>query len=83
MVTRDVLKNEIDHVQDKYLGVLFKILKTFEIADEPDDLVEIEGKSRDNLIEFFKNSPLYNSGIELERDKDSGRKNSKWSSKKR
>jgi hypothetical protein len=73
MVTRETLKKEIDHVQDKYLGVLFKILKTFEIPDEFDGLVEIENKPRNNLVEFFENSPLYNSGIEVERDKDFGR----------
>ena len=73
MVTRETLKKEIDHVQDKYLGVLFKILKTFEIPDEPDGSLEIESKPRENLVEFFENSPLYNSGIELERDRDFGR----------
>jgi hypothetical protein len=29
MVTREALKQEIDHIQDKYRGVLFKIIKTF------------------------------------------------------
>jgi hypothetical protein len=69
MVTRETLKKEIDHVQDKYLGVLFKIIKTFEIPDESDGFVEIENEPQKNLVEFFENSPLYNSGIELERDK--------------
>lgn len=73
MVTRETLKHEIDHIQDKYLGVLFKIIKTFEIPDETDDPVETEDEPQENLLEFFENSPLYNSGIELERDKDFGR----------
>jgi hypothetical protein len=74
MVTRETLKKEIDYVQDKYLGVLFKIIKTFEIPDESDDgFIEIENEPQNNLVEFFENSPLYNSGIDLKRDKDFGR----------
>ena len=73
MVTRETLKKEIDNVQDQYLVVLFKIIKTFEIPDESDDFVEIENESQNSLVEFFENSPLYNSGIDLERDKDIGR----------
>ena len=72
MVTRETLKKEIDNVQDQYLGVLFKIIKTFEIPDESDDFVEIENEPQNSLVEFFENSPLYNSGIDLERDKDFG-----------
>jgi hypothetical protein len=73
MVTRETLKKEIDNVQDQYLGVLFKIIKTFEIPDESNDFVEIENDPQNSLVEFFENSPLYNSGIDLERDKDLGR----------
>ena len=73
MLTRETLKKEIDNVQDQYLGVLFKIIKTFEIPDESDDLLEIEAEPQNSLVEFFENSPLYNSGIDLERDKDFGR----------
>ena len=73
MITRETLKKEIDNVQDQYLVVLFKIIKTFEIPDELDDFVEIENEPQNSLVEFFENSPLYNSGIDLERDKDFGR----------
>jgi hypothetical protein len=73
MVTRETLKKEIDNVQDQYLVVLFKIIKTFEIPDESDDFVEIENEPQNSLVEFFENSPLYDSGIHLERDKDFGR----------
>jgi hypothetical protein len=68
MVTRETLKKEIDNVQDQYLAVLFKIIKTFEIPDESDDFVEIENEPQNFLVEFFENSPLYDSGINLERD---------------
>jgi len=73
MVTRETLKKEIDNVQDQYLVVLFKIIKTFEIPDESEDFVEIENEPQNSLVEFFENSPLYDSGINLERDKDFGR----------
>ena len=73
MVTREALKNEIDNVQAQYLGILFKIIKTFEIPDESQDIGEIENEPRNSLVEFFENSPLYDSGIELERNKDLGR----------
>lgn len=73
MVTRETLKKEIDNVQAKYLGVLFKIIKTFEIPDESEDFLETESEPQNSLVDFFKNSPLYNSGIDLERDKDLGR----------
>ena len=72
MVTRETLKKEIDNVQDQYLGVLLKIIKTFEIPDESDDFVEIETEPQNSLVEFFENSPLYDSGIDLERGKDLG-----------
>ncbi|MGD2086708.1 MAG: hypothetical protein PVH61_11025 [Candidatus Aminicenantes bacterium] len=73
MVTKETLKKEIDNVQDQYLVVLFKIIKTFEIPDESEDFVEIENEPQNSLVEFFENSPLYDSGINLERDKDFGR----------
>ena len=73
MVTRETLKKEIENVQDQYLVVLFKIIKTFKIPDESDDFVEIENEPQNSLVEFFENSPLYDSGINLERDKDLGR----------
>jgi hypothetical protein len=33
----------------------------------------IKKKKKGTLVEFFKDSPLFASGIELERDKDYGR----------
>jgi hypothetical protein len=77
MVTRETLKKEIDNVQDQYLGVLFKIVKALETKDQWEDFVKKVEKQKkedkNNLVEFFENSPLYNSGIDLERDKDLGR----------
>ena len=34
---------------------------------------EKDKTSSGTLVDFFRNSPLYDSGIELERDKDTGR----------
>jgi len=31
MVTRDLIKNEIDKVQEEYLTILYNIIKTFEL----------------------------------------------------
>ena len=77
MVTKETLKKEIDNVQDQYLMVLYKIVKALETKDHWEDFVKkVEKRKKDdrnNLIEFFENSPLYNSGINLERDKDLGR----------
>ncbi len=52
MVKRETLKKEIDKVQDQYLGVLFKIIKTFEIPDKSDDFLEIE-TDRQDWFEFI------------------------------
>ena len=73
MVTREILKKEIDQVQERYLGILFKILKTFEIPDNSDDLIELEAEPQTDLVEFFENSPLYDLKIDLERNRDFGR----------
>ena len=77
MVTRETLKKEIDNVQDQYLVVLYKIVKALETKDQWEDFVKKVEKQKkedkNNLVEFFENSPLYNSGIDLERDKDLGR----------
>ncbi len=32
MITREVLKSEIDNVQDQYLAILYNIIKSFEIS---------------------------------------------------
>ena len=39
MVTKELLKKEIDNVQDAYLVPLYKIIKTFE---EPDEFTALE-----------------------------------------
>ncbi|MFC2155521.1 hypothetical protein ACFLRB_03395 [Acidobacteriota bacterium] len=72
MVTREVLKKEIDNVQDQYLVVLYKIVKALETKDQWKDFEkEIKKQKKEvgknNLVEFFEKSPLYNSGINLER----------------
>ena len=49
MVTRELLKKEIDHVQDEYLIPLYKIIKTFEHHDELNKLeLEDEEKTTGN-----------------------------------
>jgi len=77
MVTRETLKKEIDDVQDQYLVVLYKIVKALKTKDQWENFVKKVKKQKkedkNNLVEFFENSPLYNSGINLERDKDLGR----------
>jgi len=56
---------------------LYKIVKALEMGDQWKDLDKISEKQKNeeknNLVEFFENSPLYNSGINLERDRDPGR----------
>ena len=37
MITKEILKREIDNVQDEYLIPLYKIIKTFEHSNELDD----------------------------------------------
>jgi len=73
MVTREILKREIDQVQERYLEILFKILKTFEYSDNSGDFIEIEAEPQSDLVEFFENSPLYALKIDLERNRDFGR----------
>ena len=77
MVTKEVLKKEIDNVQDQYLVVLYKIVKALEMKDQWKGFDKISEKPKNDdkntLVEFFENSPLYNSGINLERDRDLGR----------
>ena len=40
MVSKELLKKEIDYVQDEYLIVLYKIIKTFEHSDPWSESVE-------------------------------------------
>jgi hypothetical protein len=48
MITREILKKEIDNVQDEYLVPLFKIIRTFEEPDEYSDFEteKIESNSK-------------------------------------
>ncbi len=50
MVTREILKREIDSVQDEYLAPLYKIIKTFEHSDELDEL-DLEKGQKDRQRE--------------------------------
>jgi hypothetical protein len=43
------------------------------ILDKKEKEIEEQKENKNTLIDFFQNSPLYNSGIDLERDKDFGR----------
>lgn len=47
MVTRDLLKNEIDKVQDRYLEALYRIVKALE------DPSGVEKFTPTNLLETF------------------------------
>lgn len=51
-------------VKDKELFVYVTILE----QDAPRPIKS--NKARNTLVEFFRNSPLYDSGIDLEREKD-------------
>ncbi len=42
MITRELIKSEIDQVRDEYLEPLFRIIKVFEkSADESADEIEV------------------------------------------
>jgi hypothetical protein len=43
------------------------------ILDKDVQAQKIQRENKNTLIDFFENSPLYNSGIDLERNKDFGR----------
>ena len=38
MITRNLIKEEIDRVQDKHLEVLYRIVKVLEIPSDPDEM---------------------------------------------
>ncbi|HLP46542.1 MAG TPA: hypothetical protein VK469_11365 [Candidatus Kapabacteria bacterium] len=50
MITKELLKKEIDNVQDEYLIPLYKIIKTFENPDEFND-IELEEEEENNKKE--------------------------------
>ncbi|MCX6582191.1 MAG: hypothetical protein NT166_18630 [Candidatus Aminicenantes bacterium] len=47
MITKELLKREIDNVQDEYLTPLYKIIKTFEYPDDLDN-IEFEDEEDDH-----------------------------------
>jgi hypothetical protein len=46
MITKEHLKTEIDKVQDTYIDVLYRIIKVFEYAQEPEHLVSVPSISQ-------------------------------------
>ncbi|MCP4156354.1 MAG: type II toxin-antitoxin system Phd/YefM family antitoxin [bacterium] len=52
---------------------LAKNKKVFAYVIIPDEEENIKNKNQESLVEFFQNSPLCNSNLDLERDKDFGR----------
>lgn len=46
MISKELLKREIDNVQDEYLIPLYKIIKTFEYPDDLDN-IEFEEEEED------------------------------------
>ena len=54
MITREILKSEIDNVQDEYLIALYKIIKTFEHSNEVDDFEPRESNRETRLEEWHK-----------------------------
>lgn len=56
MITKELLKKEIDNVQDEYLIPLYKIIKTFENPDEFTDIEleeEEENNKKEDWLEFI------------------------------
>ena len=54
MITREILKSEIDNVQDEYLIALYKIIKTFEHTNEWDDFEPEESNREARQEEWYK-----------------------------
>jgi hypothetical protein len=52
MITKELLKKEIDNVQDEYLIPLYKIIKTFEESDEFTDYKTGEIKNENKKMEW-------------------------------
>ena len=51
MITRDLLKEEIDKVQDNYLNVLYRIIKALENPLDSEDFHQIEIPNWQNFID--------------------------------
>lgn len=58
MITRELLKKEIDHVQDEYLTALYKIIKSFEHSEDLPELSERDQEREDwhRFIDKFAGS---------------------------
>jgi hypothetical protein len=54
MITKELLKREIDNVQDEYLTPLYKIIKTFEYPDDPDNIEFEEGEDEHKKKDWLK-----------------------------
>ncbi|MDQ1352090.1 MAG: hypothetical protein QG657_2396 [Acidobacteriota bacterium] len=54
MITKELLKREIDNVQDEYLTPLYKIIKTFEYPDEFEDIEFEEGEDEHKKKDWLK-----------------------------
>jgi len=54
MITREILKSEIDNVQDEYLIALYKIIKTFEHSNAWDDFEQEESSRVSKQEEWHK-----------------------------
>ncbi|MBN2088611.1 hypothetical protein JW964_03315 [candidate division KSB1 bacterium] len=48
MVTKEMIKLEIDHVESKYLEPLYKIIKAFESADKLNNQILTNNRINDN-----------------------------------
>jgi len=66
MVTKELIKAEIDKVKDEYLQVLYKIVKDLEEPEEGKDSQSLMSKLKGVKIEgpkdFAKNIDLYLTG---------------------
>ena len=60
MITKKIVKAEIDKIQDRYLDILYQIIKAFEISSDNDlseteqkDLHTLRKSSRQKWLEFI------------------------------
>jgi len=51
LITRDLLKEEIDKVQDNYLNVLYRIIKSLEKPPDSEDFCTLEMSNWKNFID--------------------------------
>jgi hypothetical protein len=65
MVTKELIKSEIDKVQDEYLGVLYKIIKSLEEPSEAKD-------NRESWSQFVEATYGSFAGAPIERGEQGG-----------